>query len=173
MTDSPARRPNLRKIYEDHFDFVWNTLRRLGIPKRHLADVSHDTFIVIHRTLDRYDPERPVRPWLVAIAARVASDFRRRAIHRREVLRAESDSDIPGPSSGPEQHDARDIVLRALDMLSEEQRIVVVMHDINGFTAPEIADALSLPPNTVYSRLRLARKHLVNAVIALREGGTP
>jgi hypothetical protein len=52
----------LERIYEEQFSYVWNTLRRLGIAERHLEDVAHDVFVVVHRQLDRYDPARPLKP---------------------------------------------------------------------------------------------------------------
>jgi RNA polymerase sigma-70 factor (ECF subfamily) len=164
-------RPVLADVYAAHFNHVWHTLRRLGVHSRDLEDVAHEVFLVVHRRLPDFDPARPVRPWLTGIAYKTASDWRRRARHRFEVL-----DDEPQPLEPPmlatEQEaavrEARALVARALDALDLERRVVFVMHDLDGCTAQEIAAALEIPLNTVYSRLRTARLRFENAVRRLR-----
>jgi RNA polymerase sigma-70 factor, ECF subfamily len=67
------------------------------------------------------------------------------------------------------QRDARRVVFDALDRLSDEQRAVFVLHDLEGKAAPEIAADLDVPLNTVYSRLRLARERFA-AHVARTQG---
>ena len=55
-----------------------------------------------------------------------------------------------------------------IDSMGLEQRAVFLMHDLEGHSAPEISDAVNVPLNTVYSRLRLARKHFNDAVAQLQ-----
>lgn len=157
---------DFQAIYAAELGYVWNTLRRCGVPDRHLEDLAHDVFVVVYRRLDDYDRSRPLRPWLFGIAFRVASDFRRKASHGREVP-----SDLPppaDPSDDPEDQasaqDRQRLLLRALDALDDDKRAVLVMHELDGHAMPEIAEALSVPLNTAYSRLRLARKELAAAV---------
>ena len=81
------------------------------------------------------------------------------------------DADWPDAAPGPEEEaaarESRSLVANALDRLPDEQRVVFVMHDIDGFSMPEIAEALESPLNTCYSRLRLARRKF--AAIVRRE----
>ena len=59
----------------------------------------------------------------------------------------------------PKLHDklaAKRTVLGALERLDFDKRVVLVMHDLEQLTAPEIAEELGIPLNTVYSRVRLA-----------------
>jgi RNA polymerase sigma-70 factor, ECF subfamily len=160
-------------IYESECSYVWKTLRRLGVHERDLEDVTHDVFVTVHRHLDRYDRERPLRPWLFGIAFRVASDYRRRAQHRREVvavpMRDEVDRE-PLPDEILDRDRARELLLQALEAVKLDRRAVLVMHDVDGIAAPEIAEALAIPLNTVYSRLRLARGELAAAVRRLKRG---
>jgi RNA polymerase sigma-70 factor (ECF subfamily) len=153
------------RVYEDQFSYVWSSLRRLGIPERHLEDVAHDVFIVVHRQLDTYDPDRPIKPWLFGIAFRVASDHKKKKANQ-EVL--EEDVSVADPAPGPEAlHDAADrrrLVMRALDALDDDRRAVFVMHEIDELSAPDIAGALGIPVNTVYSRLRIAKERFADAV---------
>ena len=174
--EPPVTRPDFQTIYEEHFDHVWRTLRRLGVADRDLEDAAHDLFVVVHRRLDDFDPRRPVRPWLTGMAYRIASDERRRARHRREVLdhKPEHPDTRPGPEEQAEARQQRQIVLHALGALPPEQRIVFVMHELDGSTVPEIAGALEAPINTCYSRLRLARRRFAEAVKRIRpHGGEP
>jgi RNA polymerase sigma-70 factor (ECF subfamily) len=138
---------------------VWKTLRRLGAPLPDLEDLAHDVFMVVHRHLGDYDPARPLRPWLFGIALRVVSDFRRLQRNLREVPgeRVEPVDGAPTPHERMEGTEARSLLMKALDALDLDRRAVFVMHELDEVPVPEIASALSIPLNTAYSRLRLAR----------------
>lgn len=152
--------------YEAEFEAVWLYLRRLGVPEADVEDAVHDVFVVAHRRYGAYDPARPLRPWLLGIAFRVAAQWRRR--HRLEVSVAEPEPERPDDARGPEEliasAQARSRLQAALSRLDLDQRAVVVMHDLNGLPAPEIAAALDVPLNTVYSRLRLGRAKVTAAL---------
>jgi RNA polymerase sigma-70 factor (ECF subfamily) len=60
------------------------------------------------------------------------------------------------------------LVMRALDTLDLQRRAVFVMSELGGHTMPEIAETLSVPLNTAYSRLRLARQDFESAVRRLQ-----
>jgi RNA polymerase sigma-70 factor (ECF subfamily) len=170
--DAPGTAPALEVVYAEGFDHVWYTLRRLGVRERDLEDKAHDVFLVVHRRLADFEPSRQVKPWLTGICYRVASDYRRSARYRRETV-WEDMSLIPGgdtPEDAAQQSEARDLVLLGLEALPMEQRVVFVMHDIQQFAVPEIARELDVPHNTLYSRLRLARKKFTLAVRAASEG---
>jgi len=165
----PALHPDLRQTYEAHFTHVWHTLRRLGVRDSDLEDAAHDVFVVVHRRLPDFDVARPIRPWLTGITYRVASDERRRARHRRERSGMpdgvpESADSGPSPEEVVAARQARAAVLAALDTLDMERRVVFVMHELDGVSGPEIAEALAVPLNTVYSRLRIARSQFAAAV---------
>ena len=159
--------------YRQHFVHVWHTLRRLGVRERDLEDVAHDTFIVAHQRLHTFDQERPIRPWLSGIAWRLASDYRRKARYRLEVVghAREPASGRGGPDKDAEKSEAQRRVGKALEELPEEQRIVLIMKEIDGFSVPEIAEALDLPLNTLYSRLRLGRGRFRQAVLRDKTDG--
>ncbi len=169
-----APAPDFREIYATHRDYVWHTLRRLSIPERHLEDLTHDVFLVVHRRWHSYDPGRPLRPWILGIVVREASTFRRKASHRREQL---VEREVLDTARSPEDEavaqQARRLVSRALQTLHSDQRVAFVLHDINGESAPTIADALDVPLNTVYSRIRLARRAFEKAVRRAQAQGTP
>jgi RNA polymerase sigma-70 factor (ECF subfamily) len=169
--------PAFDALYSAEFPQVWRTLFRLGIPARDLEDAAHDVFVAVHRRLGDFDPARPVRPWVLGFAYKVAAQWRRRAHHRREVF--DSTESATAPDARPAADEAlssrqdRTLVQRALDALEPDRRIVFVMHELEGCAVPEIALAVEVPLNTAYSRLRLARRDFADAVNALRAGERP
>ena len=152
--------------YDAEFDVVWLYLRRLGVPEADVEDAVHDVFVVAHRRYGTYDASRPLRPWLLGIAFRIAAQWRRR--HRFEVSLAEPATDRADEGRPPDEQVAsrqeRSRLQAALAQLDIDQRAVVVMHDLNGIPVPEIATALDVPLNTVYSRLRLGRAKITAAL---------
>lgn len=163
---SPAEAPadsaqhlDFRDVYEAELDYVYHSLRRLGVADRDLEDLIHEVFFAFYRGRDHYDPARPLRPWLFGIAFRVASDWRRRAQQRYEIPDEREAADhAPGADELYAACERRRLVARALDTLDLDKRAVFVMHELDGFTMPEIAQVIAAPLNTLYSRLRLARE---------------
>jgi RNA polymerase sigma-70 factor (ECF subfamily) len=169
-------RIDFRTIFEKECGYVWHALRRLGVRERDLEDLAHDVFVTVHKRLGDYDPTRPIKPWLFGIAFRHASDYRRLARNRLEIVSAlgvggespEPADDAPGADVHYEQAEARRLVAEALESLDLDKRAVFVMHEIDGHAMPEIAEALKIPLNTAYSRLRLAREQFAVVVRRLR-----
>jgi RNA polymerase sigma-70 factor (ECF subfamily) len=160
------------EVYEQLFDFVWRSLRRLGVPPASLDDAIQDVFVVVHRRLDGFEGRSSLRTWVFGIALRVARDHRR--LQRRKGGLELLDTSIPDGAPGPAEAAARTEALRELDRalasLDEEKRAVFVLAEIEELTGPEIAAALDLKLNTVYSRLRAARRDF-DAALAAPAGG--
>jgi RNA polymerase sigma-70 factor (ECF subfamily) len=144
--------------YRAHFAFAWRSLRRLGIPERDLPDATQEVFLVVHKKLPEFDAQSRLSTWVYAICLRVASDRRRRASNRYEVL-AEGSEALGDASSADssELGERRALLEQALDALSLEQRAVFTLFELEGMTGEEIAALLEIPAPTVHSRLRLAR----------------
>jgi RNA polymerase sigma-70 factor, ECF subfamily len=157
-------------IFDAHFDYVWNTLRRLGVREFDLEDLSHEVFLKVHARLADYDAARPMRPWLFGFAYRVAADHRRLARHRLEVLGApvEAVDPVRPPDERIEADEERALVEAALAELDFDRRAVIMLHDVEDVPVPAIAAELGIPVNTAYSRLRLAREDLAAAVTRQR-----
>jgi RNA polymerase sigma-70 factor, ECF subfamily len=151
-------------IYTQEFAYVWRTLGRLGVLPADLADAAHDVFVVLHERWRDVDPNRPIRPWLFGVARRVAAKGRRKRGPDTEPI-----DDVLAPEDTTFAE--RDLLWRALAMLDEERRVVIILHELEGHTGAAIAEMLDLSPNTVHSRLRLGRADLTAAVRRLR-GGT-
>ena len=160
-----ARRARFRDVFDRELDYVWTSLRRLGVQPRDLEDVVQEVFLQVYRKLDAYDPERPLRPWLFAFAVRCASDWRRLARNRLEHLGIEREP--PSPDLAADQVAERrqnvELALDALAAVDSERRPVLILHDFDHCPMKEIAAALSIPLFTGYSRLRVAREDFTAA----------
>lgn len=165
--------PPIERLVEEHGSFVHRFLRRLGVASSDVEDEAIEVFVRVHARLADFDPTKPMRPWLAAFVVRVASESRRRT--RNRPVPSSDRSDPVEPSANPEESAAdaqkRARLGAALDGLSDEQRVVLVMAFIEGMTMPEIAEILSIPLNTGYSRLRLARDELKAVLADLRPSG--
>lgn len=154
-----------RRLYDEHVAFVWRNLRRLGVMDRDVEDKCQEVFVVAHRRWVEFaDRGHGPRAWLFQIVLRVASDARR---HRRRHpvdpdggIAQERQSVEPAQAAAVARRQALDLLDRALATIDVGRRAVLVLHEIEQMTAPEIARALDLPLNTVYSRLRVARVEL-------------
>lgn len=163
---------SFRALYDAQLPYVIRSLRRLGVPSAELEDLAHDVFVVVYRRWSDFDRGRPARPWLFGIALRTASralDRRWRTAERPTINDALAEVPDSASSAASSRSEARDLVLQALATLDLDHRAVCVMHDLDGHAAPEIAAALGIPVNTVYSRLRVGRERLVEALRRLRK----
>jgi RNA polymerase sigma-70 factor, ECF subfamily len=164
---------DFRQMFMKEYSYVYSTLRRLGVRAADLKDEAQEVFVVVHGLRHDYDASRPARPWLFAIAYRIAARHRTR--HVRERL---PDGELPEPvdaSRGADEEleaaEARDLVLAALSQMDLPRRAVFVMSDIDDISVPDIARELGIPLNTAYSRLRLGRAEFADAVKRLRARG--
>jgi len=162
----------LRELFVAHGGYVGNSLRRLGVPAEDVEDVVHEVFLQVHHHLHEYDRTRPARPWLFAFAFRIAARHRRRAHHVREVrqARVETIDEAPRADERIAAAEDRQLVLDALGDIPLDRRAVFVLYEIDGVPVREIAETLSIPVNTVYSRLRVARTEFADAVRRRRRG---
>lgn len=163
---SPVDRARqFRAVYDAHVAFVWRNLRRLGVMDRDVEDKCQEVFVVAHRRWEEFaDRGHGPRAWLFQIVLRVASDARR---HRRRHpvdpdggIAQERQSVEAPQATAVARKEALDLLDRALAAIDMGRRAVLVLHEIEQMTAPEIARTLELPLNTVYSRLRVARVEL-------------
>jgi RNA polymerase sigma-70 factor (ECF subfamily) len=154
--DESAR---LRALVDEHFELVWRTLRRLGVPVSDLDDASQQVFLVVSRKLQAIESGKE-KPFLFQTAVRVASDARRTLRRRREVIdpalldRIDS---APGPEALTERKHARALLDSVLDEMPIELRAVFVLFEIEELSSIEIGQLLGIPTGTVASRLRRAR----------------
>ena len=147
-------------VYEQHFDFVWRNVRRLGVPDAAVDDLVQEVFIVVHRKLASFEGRSSITTWLYSIVARVVSTYRRAAPQRRHG--GELPEDLVSSNTNPHESAARleavALLHSFLETLDPERRDVFVLMELEAMSAPDVSVALGIPANTVYSRLRLARE---------------
>jgi RNA polymerase sigma-70 factor (ECF subfamily) len=140
------------------------------VPAADLEDHAHEVFLVLHNKWAEYDPTRPLRPYLFGIAFRIAASRRRRRWREVPFEIEEPAAPEADPDEAIVAAEARDLVLRALAQVPLPRRAVLVMHDVDEMPMRDIAEALSLPVFTGYSRLRKARREFEVAVRELQKG---
>lgn len=157
------RSSDFLELFRREESYVQRTLRRLGVSPMDVEDLAHEVFLRVHGSLSSLDRSRPVRPWLFAFCFRVAGNYRRR---RREAPDPDIEPADPRPSCEEliEREQDRRLVLRALDVLSLEQRAVFVLHCLDEVPVPEVSKTLGVPLGTAYTRLRAARKSFAEEV---------
>ncbi|WP_437567417.1 RNA polymerase sigma factor [Sorangium sp. So ce542] len=163
-------------IYERYFDFVWRNVRRLGVPDCHADDAVQEVFLVVHRKLPAFEPRSTVRAWLSGIVARVAREHRRAYARKSPLARSlvppldpdEVESGAAGGDEALAQAQATRLLHALLEGLDDHKRAVFVLAELEQMTAPEIAEATGDNLNTVYARLRAARKEFEQGVARLR-----
>lgn len=153
----PPLVPSFPEVFQQHAQFLWRTLMNLGIPAHEAQDLCQEVMLTVHRKLPDFDGQS-LRGWLYGICVRVASDYRRSARVRREVVsEAPPDQSIEASQADALDHKRRlTLLLAALDQLDEGKRAAFVLHEIEELTLAEVAEALQTPIQTVYSRIRAA-----------------
>jgi RNA polymerase sigma-70 factor (ECF subfamily) len=140
--------PDVEALFEAH----WPRAHRAAYLVVHDAalaeDIAQESFLAAIRNLDRFDRRRPFGPWLHRIVVNRAIDASRSRSLRREVELTETTAETEA------REPVDRAVLEALGRLPPEQRAVVVLRHLLGYTPGEIARMLDLPRGTVNSRLR-------------------
>lgn len=134
-------------------------------------DAVQEGMLAAWRALDRYDPARPFRPWLMRIVVNAALDARRRSKVRQAEPIGET---LVSPGLLPDRM-AEASLLRikldaALATLPERQRVALVLFDAEGWGHADIAATLGVPEGTVRSYVFHARRAMRQALGTLAEG---
>jgi RNA polymerase sigma-70 factor, ECF subfamily len=159
--------PTLDAIYDEHFDFVWRSLRRLGVPADALDDALQEVFLVVHRRLSDFEQRSTLTTWLFGIAMRVARDQARKRQKYgplRELDAELEDPDARSPLEDAARSEARDLLYLLLGALDEDKRAAFILAEIEGMSVPEIATGLGVNVNTLMSRVRAARREFEAAL---------
>ncbi len=173
ITPDPAtQRPRLEKVYREHFALVWRTLRRWGLDAAEAEDAAQDVFLVVHRRLPDFDPNRSMRAWLFGIARRVASDRRRSGARTQRRLRLVGTTEFqdPGPESKASDADTLAIIERVLAPLDDDWRAMFILIELEGVSPQEVADQLDVPRNTIYTRQKILRRRIAQALELAQRG---
>ena len=164
------RVPTFPEIYKTYLGFVWSCSRRLGVSDAEMDDVVQDIFVVIHGRIGTLQQPESLRSWIYGIVRRTASEYRRaKRTNAASTLELATQSELqypqlPSPQHLAEQSDQVKLLWSLLEGIDPPKREVFVLAELDEMTAPEIASAIEVPVNTVYSRLRGARQELEEAL---------
>jgi RNA polymerase sigma-70 factor, ECF subfamily len=150
-----------RALTERNFQFIWRSLRRLGLAPDQADDAAQQVFEVMARKLDQVALGSE-RAFLFKTALLVATEHRRLNARRRE-LTGDSDPDAlpasqPDPETATGMLERRRLLDQVLDAMPLELRTVFVLFELEGMSASEIAELLEIPTGTASSRLRRSRE---------------
>jgi RNA polymerase sigma-70 factor, ECF subfamily len=165
--------PPFESIYRQYFDFVWSSTKRLGVSQAAMDDVVQEIFMVIHARLGTLQKPESLRSWIYGISRRTVSDHHRsrRTREASQVALArelEVGNELPRtPFDLTQQSDQVKLLWSLLEEMDWAKREVFLLAELDEMTAPEIAEALEIPLNTAYSRLRAAR-HAFDEKLARR-----
>ncbi|HMI89188.1 MAG TPA: sigma-70 family RNA polymerase sigma factor [Polyangiaceae bacterium] len=158
--DERGEAPSFGAIFREHGPFVWRLLRRIGVSDVDADDLCQEVFLVLYRRFAEIDISRPLRPWVYGVAIRLASEHRRKHA-RREGAPEDADTGAPAMQHEElERRQLRDLLDEAIARLGETKRAIFVLHELEELSMAEIAEALSCPVQTAYSRLHAARKEV-------------
>lgn len=127
------------------------------------VDISQETFIKVWKSRKRIDPERPLYPWFYTILKNLCLNRIRDDSRRKETAMSQLDywtepKGDQNPSSAVEHTEEHRLVQETLSKMDVNDREIIVMKDLEGYSYREIAELLDIPIGTVMSRLYYARK---------------
>ena len=162
--------PSWDDVVREHADRVYRLAYRLTGNQHDAEDLTQETFVRVFRSLDSYRPGT-FEGWLHRITTNLFLDMVRRRQKIRFDALPEDTERLPGTAPSPEQVYADTHldpqVQAALDALSPEFRVAVVLCDIEGLTYEEIAATLGIKLGTVRSRIHRGRVQLRQALAHL------
>ncbi|AKE41704.1 RNA polymerase sigma factor SigE [Corynebacterium kutscheri] len=155
--------PSWSELVSEHADSVYRLAYRLSGNPHDAEDLTQETFMRVFRSLKNYQPGT-FEGWLHRITTNLFLDMvRHRAKIRMEAL-PEDYERVPGTEMTPEQAytvaNLDPVLQRALDKLSPDFRVAVVLCDVVGMSYDEIADTLGVKMGTVRSRIHRGRSQL-------------
>ena len=140
-------------------------------------DLAQEIFVRVYRRLDTCQKPDRFESWLLQIGRNACLDWHRRRKVRPPLqdIPAEEVQDLANPDEDPQERWASDarkrLVHRALQALTEVNREVILLKDIQGLSFDEIATMLEVPIGTVKSRSNRARLALAQQIVQMTGGG--
>ena len=149
--------------YAQFAPYVRRRLAALGVPDADLPNLCQEVFLVVHGKEDVLPAVERVDLWLRQICRRVVAGYRRRAVHRLEVLDCDS-AEHPDPRADVvDEADlgaSRSRLRLALNHLDDESRNLLALHDAGEMPLSQLAKLVEHDRKTVRSRLARARRQV-------------
>lgn len=154
-------------LYDRYHGDVRQFIARATSGGSDTEDLTHDTFLTLSSIAPRYDGRATARPFLIGIAAQLVRRRRRGVMRWARALASFTWSTADTTPLTPESSAAGTEEMRqfedALARLSDDKRLVFLLVEREGMSGEEVAVALEIPVNTVWTRLHYARSELRRA----------
>ena len=161
----------VRAIVDANYDFIWRSLRGLGVPPGSIDDATQQVFWIAAQKIDTIAVGAE-RSFLFSTARGIAANLRRARLRSPELLdevaMTKHVDEAPGPEQLASSSQAKQILGRILDAMDEDVRTIFVLFELEGLTTRDIAELLELAPGTVASRLRRGREEFEGATKRFR-----
>lgn len=174
------------KLVDRHKAKLLNFFYRLTWDRVVSEDLAQEVFIKLYTHSDTYEPVARFTTYLYRIGRNCWIDHLRRTKQERKLKSLEAEDGEGGslrevieargseaPSDGARKVEFSDAIVAAIDSLSEDQKLVFVMGEVQGMRYLEIAKALDIPIGTVKSRMYHAVRHLRGRLKGLRRAKAP
>lgn len=164
-----GRKEAFRPLVDAYFARLVRVARGVVGDAEEARDLVQEAFIAAYRAIDTFIPGRPFYPWMRGILlnrCKVYLRTRRRAARRSRVAAERPGNWVLGAevSPAPERRRTADLVRRAMATLDVDDREILVLKHIEGYSYDELAEALGIGAGTVASRLYRARGRLKKAL---------
>jgi RNA polymerase sigma-70 factor (ECF subfamily) len=159
-------------VYRQHHVAVRAFAQRLVGDIESAEDLVQDVFVALPSAIGRYRGDASLRTFLVSIAVNRAKNHVRSAMRRRAALAKlgrEPEPSSPDLQRDLERRQLADQLMLALDELPLEQRVAIVLSEIEDRTSVEISEIVGAPEATVRTRIFHAKRKLRD--ILARKGG--
>jgi RNA polymerase sigma-70 factor, ECF subfamily len=177
-TSVSAELPSFEELYAAYSRYVWRDVMNRGVPRSAIDDVVQEVFVVVHRRLAAFESRSAMRAWLSMIAKRVARNHVRQLGETLAAAPLELDevgsgtsleaNPIAGPAEAFDQKAVATLLDDVLLRMTAVQREAFIKHEIEHQSVSEIASALRTNRNTIYARLRAARRIFRGGIRAYR-----
>jgi RNA polymerase sigma-70 factor (ECF subfamily) len=160
----PTSNAEFKQLYDNHFRLVWCALTRLGVRDADLMDLTQKVFLIAYLKLPEFEGRSLLSTWLWGICRRVAIAHRRSGPMRYEVATDPIEFEVAFEQRQTVEIEPNSAhqgaVEHMLSKLSESQRVVFRLSEVDDLDGPQIATLLNISLGTVRSRLRYARQRI-------------
>ena len=155
-------------LVDRHKDLVYRVAMQITKNSDDASDVLQDAFLKVYDSINAFRQESAFETWLYRIVVNLSIDAVKKRKRQQESMASLSEvSDVhqnpdiqQDPTRQAERNELQEWVTQAVNSLSIKHRSVVILHELEGLSHPQIADILDCSEGTVRSRLHYARKRL-------------
>lgn len=169
------------KLIEIYQKKVFNIAFRMMGNYEDANDAAQEVFIRVFRSLESFKEQSAFSTWIYRITTNVCLDELRKKKNKKLIyideeiknedgeVKRQIESDEPTPEILAEKNEIKKFINEAINSLSEEHKLVIVLRDIQGFSYNEIASITKTPEGTVKSRINRARQALKEILVLKKE----